>query len=599
MDNLKFSGITENFTLPIKYSKNCVRLAPNVIEELEFNKYNNSADTNIPSNMSIYEEIYSPSSCFGKSVLQELSLYFTTDTSFLEDTQCLIKKMTNDNVADLNINKTWDLDSNTIQSTWSGLSGHPNFCSAYMYINTEPLKFINHNETWLKYLNIYSIVTPIISLITPFLLLIIPFFIIKLMGRSLTIAEYSSLLQKLFANNAVYSLFTNFNSVPTQHKIYLIFMSLAYFLSIYSSIKTCMKYYTSQTSIHSQLFTIKDYVSSTLTRLENFTQICKGLKSYDRFFEESECHKTTLTSLLDTINNISPFSISINKLGELGTVMHTFYKLFDCPSINKAMYYSFGFNGYVENMSNLACRIKSGVLNPAIFIDPESSEKTKFTKMYYPKFILPLDDLSNQSTTAIRGNCSLEKINIVSGPNASGKTTYLKSVIINTILTQQVGAGCYSSAKVKPYDHIYCYLNIPDTSGRDSLFEAEARRCKEILNSINNKDNIGKSHLCVFDELYSGTNPGEAVSASFGFVKYLSNQPNVDCIVTTHYSKLCKKLKDIPNVQNYHMKVIKNVNTDTLIQTFLLKKGISRTKGGIPILRQFDYPEEILQSAVQ
>ena len=88
---------------------------------------------------------------------------------------------------------------------------------------------------------------------------------------------------------------------------------------------------------------------------------------------------------------------------------------------------------------------------------------------------------------------------IITGPNASGKTTTLKSALINIILSQQIGYGCFESLKMCPYDTIHCYLNIPDTSGRDSLFQAEARRCKEIIDIIHlEKD---KTHYCIFDEL--------------------------------------------------------------------------------------------------
>jgi hypothetical protein len=44
----------------------------------------------------------------------------------------------------------------------------------------------------------------------------------------------------------------------------------------------------------------------------------------------------------------------------------------------------------------------------------------------------------------------------------------------------------FDKLKLSPFDHIHSYLNIPDTSGRDSLFQAEARRCKEILDCIEN-----------------------------------------------------------------------------------------------------------------
>ena len=87
-----------------------------------------------------------------------------------------------------------------------------------------------------------------------------------------------------------------------------------------------------------------------------------------------------------------------------------------------------------------------------------------------------------------------------------GHQTIIKSAkkivldLFNLILSQQLGVGFYEEAKIKPFMHIHCYLNIPDTSCRDSLFQAEARRCKEIIDALDeNKDD---SHFCIFDELY-------------------------------------------------------------------------------------------------
>ena len=63
---------------------------------------------------------------------------------------------------------------------------------------------------------------------------------------------------------------------------------------------------------------------------------------------------------------------------------------------------------------------------------------------------------------------------LITGPNASGKTTTIKSILINLIMGQQFGMGCYRKASISVYDYFHSYLNIPDTSGRDSLFQAEA-----------------------------------------------------------------------------------------------------------------------------
>jgi DNA mismatch repair ATPase MutS len=212
--------------------------------------------------------------------------------------------------------------------------------------------------------------------------------------------------------------------------------------------------------------------------------------------------------------------------------------------------------------------------------------KPVFKKMYYPKFIND-DDL-----TIIKNDCNLNKNMIITGPNASGKTTTLKTALINVILSQQIGYGCFESLKLCPYDNIHCYLNIPDTSGRDSLFQAEARRCKDIIDCINEKND--STHFCIFDELYSGTNPEEAVVSAFAFMDYIVKNDNVTCLLTTHYVKLCKKLSKNKLIKNYNMKTLKK--NDNFEYTYLLEEGISKVKGGLKVLKDMNYPKEILDN---
>ena len=116
---------------------------------------------------------------------------------------------------------------------------------------------------------------------------------------------------------------------------------------------------------------------------------------------------------------------------------------------------------------------------------------------------------------------------IISAPNKGGKTTILKTSAINIIFSQQFGCGFYKSANIKPYTHIHSYLNIPDTSERDSLFQAESRRCKDIIDIIVENNDTHYRHFCIFDELYSGTNPTEATQAGKAFLEYLSSYDSV------------------------------------------------------------------------
>ena len=191
----------------------------------------------------------------------------------------------------------------------------------------------------------------------------------------------------------------------------------------------------------------------------------------------------------------------------------------------------------------------------------------------------------------------------ITGPNASGKTTVLKSTIINILLTQQTGTGFYEEAELEPFDFIHCYLNIPDTSGRDSLFQAEARRCKNIIDII--QENEKERHFCVFDELYSGTNPEEAVMSAAAFMNYISKYKKVNCMLTTHFFELCKHLEKNPSFENYHMKTkLKDGNSKKnkfteFVYTYELEKGISKTKGGVKVLNDMNYPNEIIENANQ
>ena len=98
----------------------------------------------------------------------------------------------------------------------------------------------------------------------------------------------------------------------------------------------------------------------------------------------------------------------------------------------------------------------------------------------------------------------------------------------------------------------------------------------------------------MFDELYSGTNPEEATKAGLAFIDYLAGFPHVEFILTTHYFKICSTIKKHPCVQNYKMDVLVDEKGE-FNYTYKLKKGISRLKGGIRVLRDLQYPEEILQ----
>jgi DNA mismatch repair ATPase MutS len=250
--------------------------------------------------------------------------------------------------------------------------------------------------------------------------------------------------------------------------------------------------------------------------------------------------------------------------------------------------YSVGFAGYIDLVDGVARGAKNGFLGKARFNVLNASGEaidTKFVGQYYPTH--------KHSGTVVQNSVDLSANLIITGVNASGKTTILKSTTINIIFTQQFGCGFYTYCSLNPYTHIHSYLNIPDTSERDSLFQAESRRCKEIIDIIREHSSDTSRHFCIFDELYSGTNPIEATKSAYAFLLYLSKYTHVDFILTTHYHSICKKLRHSKRIRNYKMEVNRDDN-DSLVYTYKLKPGICNIQGAIEILKNMEYPEEIL-----
>jgi hypothetical protein len=220
-----------------------------------------------------------------------------------------------------------------------------------------------------------------------------------------------------------------------------------------------------------------------------------------------------------------------------------------------------------------------------ISITNDTKSATKLTSQLYA----PLTSTTSL-TEPVPNDITLNKQLIITGPNAAGKTTIIKATLFNIILSQQIGFGFYKTAQINPYEYLHCYLNIPDTSGRDSLFQAESRRCKEILTCM--LEHPTDRHFCIFDELYSGTNPYEAIASAYGYIDFISKKPNVDLILTTHYIELCELLAKHERIMNLHMST-----SSEGLYLYKIADGISTIKGGLKVLHDLDYPVEILDNA--
>ena len=542
----------------------------------------------------MYEHIFSPETIYGKRFLDQWAKYYTSDVIFLRQSQKLIQcYQTNrhhhdDRDHDTAVAKSYS----DIHDIWISIQGDKHFKDKFGYIDITMLEPLNSSSLFLQVLSLQNLASPVISLLTPLIILIIPFFILRFQKLPIDLSMYISSLKKIAQYHPIGKIFENFGSVPWDKKIYL-FISIAfYFLQIYQNIVSCHRFYKNMFLIHNNIHAFTSYIGGSIENIRFINSVIEkeNLTSYRAFHAENEKHAQTLSELHDEIRNVMPFKLTLANISNIGTIMKLYYRFHCDQSVKNAVSYTFGFNSYVEHLSGLSRLIQNKKIAACTLLSSSSSShnKTYFKSSYYAPLM---------NDRPVKNNIVLNKKATITGPNAAGKTTLIKSTLLNIIFSQQFGYGFYKKAKLVPYEFVHSYLNIPDTSGRDSLFQAESRRCREIITCL--LENKTKRHFCIFDELYSGTNPYEAVASAFGFIKYLNTFDNVDLLLTTHYSKLCKLL-EAERVENMHMKIKRvadatnTTNANSIQYLYKLGKGISSVKGGVKVLEDLDYPIEII-----
>jgi hypothetical protein len=561
------------FKLPITYQENVFPLSESVINDLELVSI-------------ISKELFQPSHAIGNEMMKEWSKQITTDVSFLEETQLVLKDMKY--FQDLNIKY---IDTNAFITIWKDTKENDKFLEKYYYMDWEMLLHLNKSTPFLQILSATNICAPLISLVIPIIFLIFPLLILKIQNISINFDSYIMVLKDTARHHFIGKTILNMQNLSFDKAIYLIITFGLYFLQIYQNVNVCRHFYQNVKTINKNLLDIRDYMTSISSKMDLFNKLHHEKNTYNCFCEEIRNHSIVLKRFLNELNIITPFNINLSKFNDIGYMLKCYHDLKYNEQYDISIRFSYGFEGYIDNLMGVYKNIDSNNVTFATFnLDKDISIELK--EQIYP----PYKDLEQ----VVPNDVILDKNIIITGPNASGKTTLLKTTTINTIFSQQLGCGFYKKCILNPFSHIHSYLNIPDTSERDSLFQAESRRCKDILDIIDNSGPDSR-HFCIFDELYSGTNPVEATKSSIAFLSYLSKYNNVNFLLTTHYHDICKKLrknllkKNRRQVRNLKMDVIEYENGN-IKYTYKISKGISYVQGAIRIFEEMNYPSEIIES---
>lgn len=188
----------------------------------------------------------------------------------------------------------------------------------------------------------------------------------------------------------------------------------------------------------------------------------------------------------------------------------------------------------------------------------------------------------------VKNSLNMEKSIILTGSNASGKSTFVKAIAINIILGQSIHT-CAAKHMIIPNARIFTSMAV-----RDDILSGESYYIREIkyLKRMIEKSNEERMLICGIDEILRGTNTMERVSASMAILNYLYDK-NCLIMVATHDLELAKNLKEKYN--NYYF--CEAFEDNDVVFNYQLNKGISNTHNAIQLLQTIGYPEEIVNSA--
>lgn len=178
-----------------------------------------------------------------------------------------------------------------------------------------------------------------------------------------------------------------------------------------------------------------------------------------------------------------------------------------------------------------------------------------------------------------------DKVNIVTGSNASGKSTYVKSIAINAILAMSLNFVYAQDFKIKKAGVFTSMAIRDDVVSGDSYFIAEIKSLKRIVDDAKDK----KSYYFV-DEILKGTNTIERIAASFAIINYLIEKNSL-AMIASHDIELTRMFGN--DVKNIHFR--ESIKEDGDIDfDYKLKIGPSKTKNAIRLLGKMGFSKEIV-----
>ena len=334
------------------------------------------------------------------------------------------------------------------------------------------------------------------------------------------------------------------------------------------------------------------YYISAVNQLSKALKVSKELSSFD----EIKLHFSDL-SFIKKVSGIQTKTEFIGFEKQLSNEYALFFWLIiELLKIQFMIEYIVFFS-FVDSISKEKESIDKlfqfiGEIDSAISVASLKSDKLENCE---PKFTTEKHIYTKEIIHPLIENCIANDINLhnqsllLTGSNMSGKTTFIRTIAINSILAQTINV-CFAKEYSAPFMKVYSSIRITDDLLEDtSYYLKEVLTIKELIEASNDK------HPCLFvlDEIFKGTNTVERVSGGKAILSYLNKESHI-VLVSTHDIELTELL-DKEDYELHHFS--ENIKNEELIFDHKLKEGKLKTRNAIKILELYKYSTEIITDA--
>ena len=447
-----------------------------------------------------------------------------------------------------------------------------------VYFSQKFIKRFNKDENILMIYNYFQIIfSPLYGLLTPIIFFIAPYLYLRFFSNiRFDFKTYFKMLKvSFFGSQNGNNLFGH--QAPAWSRYVSMFMTVfMYIHNIYNSVEVSRNTNSIINELHKKLNNLAEYLnifddvySKTEKILNHDTKILRCFKKLkDKIFTQEPSMMSNKGIILvcfnDVLENKKDLQGAFEYLGKVDSILSTI-----------KLYHEFLGTRCTYCLPKILVN-ETPVLNAA---------------RIWHSFLNPKSVICNDINI---GQDNPNNI-VITGPNAGGKSTFIKSLTLNILLAQTLGIVASESFEYTPFHIINTYLNIPDCKGKESLFEAEMHRARDHIKNLK-KLSSNEFSFVVMDEIFSSTNPEEGIAGGYAIGEALGEFKNSISCITTHYSYITN-LENTSDYANYKIPITRDED-DSIIYPYKLIKGISDQYIALELLKQKGFDNSLVERAL-